>query len=518
MQKDLYLKSNSWVFTEARALLKKLNYKTPKKGFILFETGYGPSGLPHIGTFGEVMRTSMVMEAVKKIAPEIPVKLICFSDDMDALRKVPDNISNAQILEDNLGKALTNIPDPFGEYNSYGENMNNRLQNFLDKFNFDYEFYSSSKCYREGVFNDALEKIANNYDQITKLIKNHLSQERATNYSPFMPICKKTGKVIESGVISIDKESYQITYKNSLNEIVTNSIFDGNCKLQWKVDFAMRWHALDVDYEMYGKDIIPSADLAKKICKIIGNKAPHNFHYELFLDNQGQKISKSKGNGLTIESWLRYAPQESLAYYMYLKPKTAKRLFFDIIPKSTDEYLNFLAKYDTIDDAKKLDNPIYYIHNDQIPEISMGNISFSLLLNLATACNPDNEDILWGFISKYDASLYAGKSEFLDRLIKLAINYYNDFIKANKQYKQADSEELKALLALKTALEVSHNSNAQELQNIIYKVGNDFNFDIKSWFQSLYQILLGQDKGPRMGSFIALFGVEETIKLINSKI
>ena len=312
------------------------------------------------------------------------------------------------------------------------------------------------------IFNDTLKKIADHYEQITQLIKDNLRQERAANYSPFMPICNKTGKVIEAGVIAIDKESYQITYKNSLNEIVTNSILDGNCKLQWKVDFGMRWHALDVDYEMYGKDIIPSADLAKKICKIIGNKVPHNFHYELFLDNQGQKISKSKGNGLTIESWLRYAPEESLAYYMYLKPKTAKRLFFDIIPKSTDEYLNFLSKYDDMDITKKLDNPVYYIHNGKVPKVVMGNISFSLLLNLATACNPDNEDILWGFISKYDTSLYAGKSKFLDKLIKLAISNYNDFIKANKKYKTAEGKELEALLALKKALQDCDNSDAQQ--------------------------------------------------------
>ena len=518
MDSRLYHGSNSWVFVEARALLKKLNHKTPKKGFILFETGYGPSGLPHIGTFGEVMRTSMVMHALQKLAPQIPVKLICFSDDMDALRKVPDNIPNSHILEQNLGKPLTTIEDPFGEYSSYGENMNNRLKNFLDKFNFEYEFYSSTQCYKEGLFNGALKKIAQNYEQVTKLITDTLRQERAENYSPFMPICNKTGKVIESGVTSIDKESYQITYLNDAGEQVTTSILDGNCKLQWKADFGMRWHALDVDYEMYGKDIIPSADLAKKICKIIGNKAPHNFHYELFLDDKGQKISKSKGNGLTIESWLSYAPQESLAYYMYLKPKTAKRLFFDIIPKSTDEYLNFLSKYKELEDDKKLASPVFYIHNDHIPDISMGNISFSLLLNLATACNPDSEDILWGFISKYDPQLSAGKCEFLDRLISLAINYYNDFIKAHKKYKTPNQEEKKALLSLKAGLIKIEENDPKELQNLVYQIGNDFNFDIKSWFQSLYEILLGQKTGPRMGSFIALFGIDQTIKLIDSKL
>lgn len=518
MVNDIYNKTNSWPFVEARSLLKKINNKTPKKGFVLFETGYGPSGLPHIGTFGEVARTTMVMNAFKKITPEIATKLICFSDDMDGLRKVPDNIPNAKILADNLGKPLTSIADPYGKYGSYGEHMNNRLKDFLDSFEFSYEFLSATDCYKKGIFNNALKKITHHYEEISNIIKLTLRDERSKNYSPLMPICNKTGKVLESGVISIDKEKYTITYLNDIGEEVTSSILDGNCKLQWKADFGMRWYALDVDYEMYGKDIIPSADLAKKICKIIGGKTPLNFHYELFLDDKGQKISKSKGNGLTIDEWMRYAPQESLSYYMYIKPKTAKRLFFDIIPKSTDEYLNFLSNYKNLPPEKQIDNPVFHVHNGNIEEKNMGNISFSLLLNLASACNPDNEKILWGFISKYDNSLSPEKSVFLNKLVKLGVNYYNDFIKSNKSYRKPNKDEVSALIKLKEELLNNNTIDAKELQNIVYKIGNDLNFDLKTWFQALYEILLGQSKGPRMGSFIALFGIDETIELINSKL
>jgi len=518
MENNIYDRTNAWPFVEARQLLKKINNKVPKKGFVLFETGYGPSGLPHIGTFGEVARTTMVMNAFQKIAPNIPTKLICFSDDMDGLRKVPDNIPNPDILESCLGKPLTSVEDPYDEHNSYGENMNNRLKKFLDSFNFSYEFVSSTKCYKEGVFNDSLKKLVDHYDEISNLIKSTLRDERSKNYSPLMPICNKTGKVLESGVISVNNKEYTIKYINDLGEEVTSSLLDGNCKLQWKADFGMRWHSLEVDYEMYGKDIIPSADLAKKICKIMGGKPPHNFHYELFLDDLGQKISKSKGNGLTIDEWMRYAPQESLAYYMFVKPKTAKRLFFDIIPKSTDEYLNFLSNYRSCPEEKKIDSPVYHVHNGDVPNNTMGNISFSLLLNLASACNPDNEDILWGFISKYDPNLSPDTSEFLNNLVKLGINYYNDFIKSNKQYRKPTENEASALIELKKSLLNANTLDAKELQNIVYQIGNDFNFDLKNWFQSLYEILLGQSKGPRMGSFIALFGIDETISLIDSKI
>ena len=509
----------SWPFIEAKNLLKKINNKIPVKGYILFETGYGPSGLPHIGTFGEVCRTLMVKRAFNYIAPEIPTKLICFSDDMDALRKIPENIPNAELFVDYIGKSLTDIPDPYKEFSSYGEQMNNRLKRFLDSFSFEYDFYSSTECYKNGIFNEALKKIALNIDKISDLILPTLRDERRKSYNPFMPICPVSGKVLEEGVISVNSSNFTINFKDINGEERTTSILDGNCKLQWKVDFGMRWHALDVNYEMFGKDIIPSAELAVKICKIIGNKTPSNFHYELFLDATGQKISKSKGNGISLDEWLKYAPAESLSYYMYQKPKTAKRLYFDIIPKSTDEYIKFMQNYKDLEDDKKLESPIYHIHNDKYKFHDIGVISFSLLLNLASACNPDNSDILWGFISKYDNNLNKENSEFLDLLVGYAINYYNDFIKPNKSFRKANDDELKAINALRAKLlELRDEKDPVILQNITYQIGNDFNFELRLWFQALYQILLGQDSGPRFGSFISLFGVSNMINLIDEKL
>jgi lysyl-tRNA synthetase class 1 len=516
ISQDLALESKSWPFVEAARLLNVVKNNMPEKGYVAFETGYGPSGLPHIGTFGEVARTSMVIRAFKIIAPEIPVKLICFSDDMDGLRKIPDNIPDPHLLEGELGKPLTSIADPFGKFASYGEFMNNKLKEFLDQFSFEYDFYSATECYKSGMFNKSLSLLSENYNEITKLVASTLGQERAESYSPFMPICKKNGKVLESGVTQINGDV--VEYIDSEGNPQKTSILDGNCKLQWKADFGMRWHALDIDYEMYGKDIIPSAELARKICRILGGKSPVNFHYELFLDEEGHKISKSKGNGLTIDEWLRYAPSESISYYMYLKPKTAKRLHFDVIPKATDEYLQHLSKFNELEDEKKLASPIYHIHGENPPEINLGSISFSLLLNLASACNPDNEDILWGFISEYDDSLSKDNSPYLGVLVRCAINYYDDFIKPNKNFRAASEEEKKAILELKKRLSVTDSKSAQELQNIVYDIGNEFEFNLRGWFQALYQILLGQDQGPRMGSFIALFGVDKMIGLIDQKI
>lgn len=514
------LNINSWPFQEAERILKLINYKTPAKGFVLFETGYGPSGLPHIGTFGEVARTSMIIKAFNILAPEIPTKLICFSDDMDGLRKVPSNLPNQEILQNSLGLPLTIVPDPYGTEASFGANMNKRLVAFLNKFNFEFEFASSSEYYKSGRFNKTLEKMLKHYNQINDLIRNTLGAERREEYSIFMPICPTSGKVLEKGVISVNPEKNTIKFYDSEDKVQECYVGDGNCKLQWKADFGMRWAALEVNYEMYGKDLISSADIASKLCKIIGAKAPVNFHYELFLDDAGQKISKSKGNGLTMDEWLRYAPHESLSYYMYLKPKSAKRLFFDVIPKATDEYLTFLNKYNSLDNLEdKYKSPIFYIFGNKAPDNNTGNISFSLLLNLASACNPESNEILWGFIAKYDANLNKENAPLLDNLTQYAINYYQDFIRPYKEYRSASEIELTAIKDLKDELQkIPENSNSSEIQTLVYDIGKKYEFDLKEWFGALYQILLGQKQGPRMGSFIEIFGIDNMIKLIEEKI
>ena len=522
---EIYQNSNSWPFAEAKRILKKINNQTPKKAkgenVVLFETGYGPSGLPHIGTFGEVVRTCYVKKAFELLAPSIPTKLICVSDDIDGLRKVPENLPQQDLIKANLGKPLTNVPDPFETHDSFGAHMNNRLKEFLDSFAFEYEFISATNKYKNGDFDKTMLKVLEKYEEIMALMLPTLGAERQKTYSPFMPIDRESGIVIDKGVIGIDKEKGTVKYQDLQGNEKEIPVTGGNCKLQWKVDFGARWYSFGVDYEIYGKDHLPNEPIYRKICQILGGKPPINFTYEMFLSADGAKISKSSGNGISVEDWLKYAPSESMALYMYQKPKTAKRLHFDVIPKAMDEYLAFLSNYHNQEPKQQIDNPAFYIHFGDVPQVSFSNLSYSLLLNLASACNPENEDILWGFISKYQQGLTKENSPLLAKMVSRAINYYEDFIKASKKYRTANDNEKKAILELKEVLlNLDENLTGKEIQNEVFSVGRKYGYEnnMKDWFSALYQILLGQDTGPRMGSFIALFGTENFCNLINKMI
>lgn len=508
---------NSWAFEEAQKILNRINNKIPEKGFVLFETGYGPSGLPHIGTFGEVARTTMVLNAFKTIS-DIPVKLYAFSDDMDGLRKVPDNIPNPELVRENLGRSLSAIPDPFGTHNSYAENMNSKLCAFLDQFNFEYEFKSASQCYKSGYFDQSLLQALKHYDSIMQVMLPTLGEERQASYSPFLPICPDTGIVLQVPVIKHSVADGTITYKKENGEEVTTKVTGGNCKLQWKADWAMRWYALEVDYEMHGKDLIPTAILSAQICNIMGKKEPVLFNYELFLDEQGKKISKSKGNGITIDEWLEFAPTESLALYMFQSPKKAKKLHFDVIPRQVDDYLTFLNKYEQ-EGTNIYNNPVWHIHNGNPPKVNMYGLNFNLLLNLASACNPEDETVLWGFIKKYAPQANIENSPFLARLVFFAVKYYNRFIKPFKNYRIANDADKILINDLKSLLKKLNNTSThEEIQNHIYDLGTASGLELKNYFQLIYEILLGQSAGPRLGTFVAVYGVSETIKLIDSKV
>ncbi|MFM7557352.1 MAG: lysine--tRNA ligase, partial [Alphaproteobacteria bacterium] len=422
----LYLQAKSWPFEEARRIYEKLQGKTPQKGFVLFETGYGPSGLPHIGTFGEVVRTSMVRHAFSLLAPHIPTKMFCVSDDIDGLRKVPENLPNSDLIKANLGKPLTAVPDPFGTHQSYGHHMNARLRSFLDSFGFEYEFISATEKYQSGAFDATMLKVLEKYDELMELMIPTLGSERQETYSPFMPIDEESGIVVDKGVKAIDKKKGTVIYIAPNGQEKEISVTKGGCKLQWKIDFGARWYSLGVDYEIYGKDHQPNERIYRKVCEILGGEPPVNFTYEMFLSDTGEKISKSKGNGIAVEDWLKYAPSESMALFMYQKPKTAKRLYFDVIPKAMDEYLAFAQSFEAQTSEQKLENPAFFIHNSKVPTQSLNfNISYSLLLNLAGACNPENDEVLWGFISKYQAGLTKNSSPLLAQMVDRAINYYN---------------------------------------------------------------------------------------------
>lgn len=512
------IESRAWPFLEAERILKKIDHKTPSKGYVLFETGYGPSGLPHIGTFGEVARTTMVRNAFHKIS-DIPTRLFCFSDDMDGLRKVPSNVPNPEMVAKHMDMPLTSIPDPFGETESYGHYMNAKLRSFLNRFGFEYEFFSATECYRNGMFDKMLIKTLAKYDEIMALMLPTFREERKATYSPFLPVCPKTGRVLQVPLVEIKLESGTIVYKDDEGKLVEVPVTGGHCKLQWKPDFGMRWAGLEVDYEMYGKDHMPNAGIYSEICSILGGTPPTQFFYELFLNEEGAKISKSKGNSITVDEWLTYAPIESMALFMYQSPSKAKRLYFDVIPKNVDEYLTFNRKYhDEPDIIKKLSNPAYHIHNGEVPILETFGISFSLLLNLASACNPSDKSVLWGFISKYRSDATAEKAPYLDHLTDYAVKYYNDFVKPNKKYLAPTEQHIQILKAIADMLNTLPSEvTGEEIQNKIYSIGTDAGYEnLRDYFKALYQILLGQEEGPRLGSFIALFGIERSKQLVES--
>jgi lysyl-tRNA synthetase class 1 len=511
-------KTNSWPFVEAKKLLRERKTFIEKKGKITLQTGYGPSGLPHIGTFGEVARTTMMVNALNHIT-DLPTEIITFSDDMDGLRKVPDNISNQDVLRDNLHKPLSQVPDPFGKFNSFGEHNNEMLKNFLNKFNFKYNFKSSTHLYKSSFFNPTLQIVLENYQGIMDIILPTLGKERQKTYSPFLPICPDTGVVLEIPVIEVVKEKSKIIFDNNGKKLEV-SVFDGNCKLQWKVDWAMRWYALDIDFEMYGKDLIESAILSTKIIKILGKNSPSGFAYELFLDEKGEKISKSKGNGITIDQWLEYASPESLSLYMYQNPKRAKKLYNEIVPKAVDEYLDFIEKAKTQNELQLLMNPVWHVHNGKIPKEPI-IMTFSMLLNLVEASNADNKELLWKFVKKYKKDISEKDHPIFDNLISYAIRYFKDVIKLKKKYKKPDDKEKNALKAL---IEVLKNCNdemiPEDIQTLIYSVGkeNGYAENLRDWFKLIYEVVFGDENGPRMGFFINFFGVKETKQLIEDKI
>ena len=511
-------KTNAWPFVEAKKILREKKISIEKKGKITLQTGYGPSGLPHIGTFGEVARTSMIVNALNYLT-DIPKEIITFSDDMDGLRKVPDNVPNQELLNQNLHKPLTNIPDPFKKYNSFGEHNNEMLKNFLNQFKFQYNFKSSTSLYKSGFFNSALQIVLENYQGIVDIIIPTLGKERQKTYSPFLPICPETGIVLEIPVLEILKDKSKIIFDNNGKKL-ESSILDGNCKLQWKVDWAMRWYALDVDFEMYGKDLIESAILSSKIIKLMGKNNPSGFAYELFLDEKGEKISKSKGNGITIDQWLEYASPESLSLFMYQNPKRAKKLYKEIVPKAVDEYLDFIEKGKTQNELQLLMNPVWHVHNGKMPKEKI-IMTFSMLLNLVETSNADTKELLWKFVKKYNKNIVENEHSIFDNLISYAIKYFNDVIKLKKQYKKPNKDEKKALEALIKALESCNDKMAPEdIQTQIYSVGkeNGYKENLRDWFKLIYEVVFGVENGPRMGFFISFFGVNETKQLIKDKI
>ncbi len=524
--------ARAWPFEEARRLIKRLD-KIPGglEKTVLFETGYGPSGLPHIGTFGEVARTSMVRRAFETLTDgRIKTRLISFSDDMDGLRKVPTNVPNREMLAGHLDQPLTKVPDPFGKFESFAHHNNAMLRDFLDRFGFEYEFYSATDCYLAGMFDATLLRMLEVYDKVMEIMLPTLGAERQATYAPFLPVCQRTGKVLQVPLIERHVKSGTVVYIDpETGEKVETAVTGGRVKCQWKADWALRWTALGIDYEMAGKDLIDSVTLASRICRVMGATPPEGFNYELFLDENGEKISKSRGNGLTIEEWLTYATPESLALFMFQKPKSAKKLYFDVIPRAVDEYLQLLTAYPRQDAKAQLDNPVWHIHAGEPPATELP-VSFALLKNLVAASNAQSKDVLWGYIQRHLPEATPERYPLLDTLAGYAVRYYRDFDLPKKAYRSPDEEERRALEALSDALSrAPSDASAEDLQALLYDVGRSIpryqDLSAKgatperpgvsnAWFSAIYEVLLGESKGPRFGSFIALYGIEETRALI----
>ena len=518
------LAARAWPFEEARKLIARqaagsLGGGAPAKGQVLFETGYGPSGLPHLGTFAEVARTSMVRRAFQALS-DIPTRLVAFSDDMDGLRKVPDNVPNREAMAAHLGKPLTAVPDPFGTHASFGAHNNARLRAFLDRFGFAYEFVSATECYRSGRFDTTLLKVLEHLEEVAGVVLPELGAERRATYCPFLPISPASGKVLQTPPLEVRKAAGTLVFADEDGRRFEAPVTGGACKLQWRVDWAMRWTAFGVDYEMSGKDLIDSVRLSGRICRLLGGRPPEGMTYELFLDENGEKISKSRGNGLTVEQWLAYGPPESLALFMFHKPRAAKRLHFDVIPRAVDDYLDFLAKFPAEDAAARLENPAWHIHAGAPPVLDEARaempVSFGLLLNLVSVCHSDNKAVLWGFLRRFVKGADAASHPLLDRLLDHALAYYRDFVRPTRRFRPPTEVERAALVELAAVLEkLPDDATGEAIQFEIYEIGKRHPFPtLRDWFKALYEVLLGQSQGPRFGPFVALYGRAETLALI----
>jgi len=513
--RDAALSSKAWPYEEARKLLKRWPEGKPAGDPMIFETGYGPSGLPHIGTFNEVARTSFVRRAYEELTGGAATRLIAFSDDMDGLRKVPDNVPNQAMLTEYLGKPLTQIPDPFGTDASFAHHNNAMLRHFLDRFGFDYEFVSATDCYTSGRFDEVIRKVLRAFEAIMSVMLPTLREDRRKTYSPVLPISPASGRVLQVPVDVIDAEAGLIAFDDEDGSRVQQSAFGGLAKLQWKVDWAARWVALGVDYEMAGKDLIDSVVHSGKICRILGGRPPEGFNYEMFLDEKGEKISKSKGNGLSLEEWLRYGSEPSLSFYIYREPKRAKSLHLGVIPRAVDEYWQFRGNYPKQPIDQKLGNPVHHIHAGNVPDTTLP-LTYGLLLNLVSLPGVADKDTAWRFVQRYAPGTSPETNPELDELIGLAVNYARDFVAPDLQRRAPTEAEAEALRDLDSELaNLPPDASAEDIQTQVFEVGKRHPFEsLRGWFQALYETLLGSSQGPRMGSFIALYGIDNSRRLI----
>jgi lysyl-tRNA synthetase class 1 len=517
----------SWPFKEAERITRAAG-RGAGPGGAVFQTGFGPSGLPHIGTFAEVARTTWVRRAYERLTDGAPTRLVAFSDDLDGLRKVPDNLPNGEMLARHLGKPLSDIPDPYGCCESFSGHMIGRLREFLDTFGFDYELRSASDAYRRGDFNEGLAILLERVEAVLEIILPTLKEENRKGWSPFFPKCEACGRIYTTRVTEYRKDRLEIGYAcdapfgavTGCGHRGVTSVLDGGAKMGWKVDWALRWFAYGVSYEMYGKDLIPSAELSAKIVEVMGGRPPCGFFYEMFLDEQGDKISKSRGNGVSVEEWLRYAPVESLAYFIFRDPRQAKKLYVDMIPRAMDEYLDHLRRWPELPEDKRPDAPLWHIHDRGRTVPAYGSsINFTLVNNLVSALGSPDSALMREFLVRYDDKA-AGYPDVIDSLVEKGMAFYRDRILPNKRYREATGEERALFARLGDRLGGPDVAGMDEkgLQSLVFDIAREGGVEPKEFFAAIYSVLLGQEQGPRFGTFAKMVGAGRVVELIAERV
>ena len=508
--------AKAWPFQEARSLIKRLARieKDGAKDTVTFQTGYGPSGLPHIGTFGEVARTTMVRRAFEALTGRT-TQLVCFSDDMDGMRKVPPTVPDPSALEPYLEVPLSRVPDPWGTHDSFAAHNNARLRDFLDRFGFDYRFVSATAAYEAGRMDPAMMAVLKHYDEVLDIILPSLGEARRATYSPILPISPSTGRVLYVPLLERDAESGTIVFEDEDGSRVETDVRGGAAKLQWKADWAGRWYALGVDYEMSGEDLTEAARLSQRIVRALGAEPPAGFHYQLFLDEEGRKISKTKGNGLSVEEWLRYAEPETLALFNFQSPKKAKKLYWGVIPKTADELRSHTEKFAAQDGAKALDNPAWHVFGGAVPT-AIPAVPFTLLLNIVDAGGIGDEDVLRGMVRKYRPEASDAEFAATEPLIGHAIRYYRDFVAPKKDYRAPTDQERAALARMADAYAAMEDGLDEDAyQTAAFDAAKAEGMtDLRGWFRSIYEVVFGSSEGPRMGPFVRLYGAADTAALI----
>ncbi len=529
-----------WPYEEARRLAERVSSYPPERA-VIFESGFGPSGLPHLGTMGEVLRPAYVQHAFQVLGQVLeeadsssaayrrPSRLVVFIDDMDGLRKVPESIPNREASAAFLGQPVSRIPDPFGEcHPSFAAHMIALLEKFLEPVEVSYELMRSSEMYASGRFDDALKLILEKHAEIIRIVTPTLREENRAGWSPVMPLCPACGQINSTLVTAYHPERATVEFScersfggsHGCGFRGEQSVLGGKAKVQWKVDWALRWYMLSVDYELYGKDLIDSARLSGQILRLLGGRPPLGFAFEMYLDEEGHKVSKSIGRGVGVEQWRRYAPIEVLKYFLILNPRRARKLFLESIPQYTDEYLDALRAWGAADRRARRNSPLEFVLQSQSARRFNSTLSFGLVMNLVAALGSSERELIWRYLVHYDPAIEgdADTMKLTRELMECALNFYRDFIEPAKFHYTPSDGEREQLRALSAWLAQNGEAGAEDIEKAIYELGRQHYDKPGKIFPLLYRVILGQERGPRLGAFIRLTTPARVAAIVDARL